>query len=89
MGLPPAAEQSLVERFRQNGAIVWSILNEAKALRREWDAGGFSAALTDSDVQVIAPGLTAADITNLVVSLEAFSDLLDTGHGTNLAIAKS
>lgn len=89
MTLPTAAKQQLVQKLRQNAGMVWSIVHEFRGLRHEWDAGGYSSALIDSDVSLVAPGLTAADIVSLVTSLTVISDTLTDGHDTNLAVAKS
>jgi len=59
-------------------------VNEFDALRREWDAQGYSASITDEDIQGDNAHVSAAQLAAGFTTLEALKAVLAAGHWTNL-----
>lgn len=73
-------QEVAVERFMD-------AVNMFKSLRTEWDAEGYSSLYQDSDFYGTYGNMMAADLTAIVVSEQAVTDLLASngnGHYTNL-----
>lgn len=91
MSLTPGAKKAMLQRLMQNREAVIAVLRESKNIRWEWDAGGYVNELDDDEIALtgVAPGLSAEALTNCVTSLTNISAMLDSGDGTNLALAKA
>lgn len=81
-------KQSYVHRQQAAVDQLISVLSTVRNLRLEWDAEGFSGTFTDQDmIDAGFPYMSAADLTSIVVSEQAITDLLAAGgnaHNTNL-----
>lgn len=77
-----------VSRVRQTAAQLIDGVDKLQALKREWDALGYSAAIIESGIIGDNAGVTGADIAAVYVTLDALNTLLAQGHATNLYRAK-
>jgi hypothetical protein len=73
-----------VTMVRMEATRVLNALDGLNALRREWDALGFSSGITSADMTGANEGITPAQVASVYTTLDAFNSLMAAGHATNL-----
>lgn len=77
-------EQDFITLARQYNRQVWDGINSLKAMQREWAALDYGTILDVGEGD--NEGITGAEVGAVVfATTNAFSDLLDSGHATNMS----
>lgn len=77
-------ESDYITQVRALTRDLWEAINGLQALQREWTALDYGTTLDDGVNE--NAGIVRADVGAVVFdTTDAISDLLDTGHATNLA----
>ena len=77
-------QSDYISEVRQTNRQLWEAINKLVSLQREWNALDYSSALEEFAGE--NDRLLRADISAVVFdTVDAFVDLLNTGHATNVA----
>jgi hypothetical protein len=89
MALGTDTKRSMITRLRANATAVWDVLQEARKLQQEWNAGSYATLLTDADVSAATSGLTKAEIAAAMTTLNGIVTGLNAADAANLATVKT
>lgn len=79
-------QSDYVTEVRENARKLWDAVNTLESLQHEWQALDYTNTLTSEAFQGLNDGLTPTNVSDVVfTTIGAIRDLLNAGHGTNLA----
>lgn len=73
-----------VTRLIEADEALIDVLDSLQALRREWDANGYSTTITDDDLTGDVDHVSAAMLGSFFYSVSEVLALLNAGHNANL-----
>jgi hypothetical protein len=78
-----ARQSDFISATRAVSNRLIDAVNEARALRREWDAMDYGSTLTDDAFAGEHAGLTTANLADFFSAMETVEQFLATGAATN------
>lgn len=89
MALSQTQKSNFISEGRQLAANVVSMMNDLRAYRDRYDAGGYAAAVALEDFIGDNLGKTPVEFANSVTSFAALLTTYDAGNDTNLELFRS
>ena len=80
-----AAKDKFTTGLRAKTTTLWDLANDLFTDADEFAARGWSGNVTDADISDQNYDITAADLSNVLGTVDAIKTLFSQGHSTNLA----